>query len=457
MSVRILVVDDKPNMRRLLASVLEPLGEVVCVDGGARALERLGRQRFHVVVTDIKMPDVDGHQVLRFARRLERPPEVILITGFATVESAIEALRDGAVDYVTKPFDPDELKAKVARVVGNLRPTTVDPAASIWHGMVGRTSVMLQLFHLIERAGPSDAPVLILGESGTGKELIARALHALSARALRPFVAVNCAAIPSSLMEAELFGHARGAFTGASSARAGLFEEANGGTLFLDELGELRRSAQAKLTRVLEARAIRRVGETHERPADVRVIAATHRDIPALVAQEAFREDLFYRLNTCIVRVPPLRERPDDIPLLAEWFLGHGEPRLHLTAEASAALGRHSWPGNVRELRSALAHAAIVAEGSTIAREDLPAEISLGAPIATPDAPRDLGSLTYREALERVRADGITRYLEVLLEQAGGNVVAASERADVERESLYRLCRKHGVNPTDYRAPKSRG
>jgi len=451
-SARILVIDDKPNMRRLIASVLEDLAEVVCVEGGARALERLRRERFHLVVTDIKMPDVDGHEVLRVARQLERPPDVILVTGFATLESAIEALRDGAADYVTKPFDPDELRAKVVQILARARATTVDPAASVWHGMVGRSAVMLQMFHLVERAAPSEASVLILGESGTGKELVARALHASSPRADKPFVAVNCAAIPSSLMEAELFGHARGAFTGATTHRVGLFEEANGGTLFLDELGELRRSAQAKLTRVLEARAIRRVGEAHERPVDVRVIAATHRDIPSLVAQEAFREDLFYRLNTCIVRVPPLRERTEDIPLLAAWFLEHGTPRLQLSAEATSALCAHAWPGNVRELRSALAHAAIVAEGETLARDDLPPEVWLGSTAPIEPSP-DLAGLTYREALERVRADGVKRYLEVLLERVGGNVVAASELADVERESFYRLCRKYGINPTDFRGP----
>jgi len=451
-SARILVVDDKPNMRRLLVSVLEGLGEVVAVEGGARAIELLSHERFHVVVTDIKMPDLDGHQVLRAARALERPPEVILITGFATLESAIDAVRDGAAGYLKKPFEPDELKAVVVRALAKVPPasSSVDPASAMWNGMVGRTPAMLDLFRFVERAAATDATVLILGESGTGKELIARAVHGLSERASKPFVAVNCAAIPSSLMEAELFGHARGAFTGATANRPGLFEEAHGGTLFLDEIGEMRRALQAKLTRALEARAVRRVGESQERPVNVRVVAATHRDLPSLVTQGAFREDLFYRLNTCIVRVPALRERADDIPLLAEWFLAQRDKPLRLTAEANAALRAHPWPGNVRELRSALERAAIVAEGDIIARDDLPGEIS-GLSASGVEPPLDLAALTYREAIERVRAEGVKRYLEVLLERFNGNVIAAAEHADLERESFYRLCRKFAVNPPDFR------
>jgi two-component system response regulator HydG len=313
---------------------------------------------------------------------------------------------------------------------------------------------MLDVIRLVEKVAPTEATVLILGESGTGKELLARAIHDISARRARPFVAVNCAAIPGSLMEAELFGHARGAFTGAAAQRAGLFEEANGGTLFLDEIGEMRRALQAKLTRALEARAVRRVGESHERSVDVRVVAATHRDLPSLVAQGAFREDLFYRLNTCVVRVPALRERLDDLPVLVEHFLAERslvkDVSYRVAPDALAALAQHRWPGNVRELKGAIERAAIVAENGVIVRADLPAEITGLAPEHV-EPPIDPAALTYREALEHVRADGIKRYLEALLARFGGNVVAAAEHADVERESFYRLCRKHGINPGEYR------
>lgn len=454
MNRRILVVDDKPNMRRLMATTLQDLGEVVQADGGRRAVELLAEVRFHVVVTDIKMPDVDGHEVLRVARKLDRPPEVILTTAFGSMDSAIEALRDGAFDYVRKPFDPDQLREVVQRALAKHAPRIVSREGDAWHGIVGRSPPMLDVIRLVEKVAPTEATVLVLGESGTGKELLARAIHDISARRARPFVAVNCAAIPGSLMEAELFGHARGAFTGAAAQRAGLFEEANGGTLFLDEIGEMRRALQAKLTRALEARAVRRVGESHERPVDVRVVAATHRDLPSLVAQGAFREDLFYRLNTCVVRVPALRERLDDLPVLVESFLAQrtsaNDVAYRVAPDALAALTQHRWPGNVRELKGAIERAAIVAENGVIVRADLPAEITGLAPEHV-EPPIDPAALTYREALEHVRADGIKRYLEALLARFGGNVVAAAEHADVERESFYRLCRKHGINPGEYR------
>lgn len=453
MTIRILIVDDKPNMRRLLMTTLQDLGEVVQAEGGVRALELLAEQRFHLVISDIKMPDLDGHELLRAARKLERPPEVILMTGFGTLESAIEALRNGAFDYVKKPFDTDQIRDVVERALAPHLPRA-DLRDGNWHGIVGRSPAMLDVIHLVRKVAPEDATVLILGESGTGKELIARAIHDVSTRHAQPFIAVNCAAIPGTLMEAELFGHARGAFTGAATQRPGLFEEASGGTLFLDEIGEMRRALQAKLTRALEARAVRRVGESHERVVDVRVVAATHRDLPSLVTQGAFREDLFYRLNTCVVRVPALRERTTDLPLLIEHFLAQRASATgavcRVTPEAMAALTTHRWPGNVRELKGALERAAIVAERGVITREDLPPEVT-GLSAEPPEPPIDAAALTYREALERVRADGIKRYLEALLGRCGGNVVAAAEHADVERESFYRLCRKHGINPGGFR------
>jgi len=451
MSAKILVVDDKPNMRKLLTATLGDLGEVTRADGGKRAIELLTATRFDIVVTDIRMPDVDGHEVLLAARRLERPPEVILTTGYGTLESAIEALRAGAFDYVKKPFDPDQLRAIVERAVAKHAPRT----SAEWKGIVGSSPAIREVMQLVPRIAASDATLLICGESGTGKELAARAIHELSNRSAGPFIAINCAAIPAASMEAELFGHARGAFAGASAHRAGLFEEANRGTLFLDEIGEMRRALQAKLTRALEARAVRRVGEANERPVDVRVVASTHRDLPSLVAQGAFREDLFYRLKTCVLRMPPLRDRPEDIPALVEHFLALRGVVCRVTPEAMAALTAHRWPGNVRELKGAIDRAAIVAERGVITREDLPPEL-LGAPSERAEPPIDSAALTYREALDLVRAEGIKRYLEALLTRFGGNVVAAAEHADLERESFYRLCRKHGINPGEFRGPHGR-
>jgi two-component system response regulator HydG len=459
MSPRILVVDDKLNMRKLLASVLGSLGEVVQADGGKRALEVLAAQPIDVVVTDIRMPDLDGHEVLRAARALERPPEVILMTAFATVDSAIGALRDGAFDYVTKPFEPDDISAIVVRALTKrglvAQPPEPDLADVEWRGLVARSASMRELFRVAEKVAASEASILILGESGTGKDLLARAIHAASLRAGKPFVALNCAAIPSELMEGELFGWARGSFSGAVAQRAGLFEDAHGGTLFLDEIGEMQRHLQAKLTRVLEAHAVRRIGESAERPVDVRVVAATHRDIPRLVAEEAFREDLFYRLNTCILKVPPLRERPEDVELLANHFLARHTKAgpLRITPEAMAALRGHRWPGNVRELRSAIERAAILAEQGVITTDSLPATIT-GDAVEAPASGLDLTTLSYRDAIERLRNDGVKRYLQAMLQRFDGNVSAAAEHADVERESFYRLCRRYGIDPGDYRASR---
>jgi len=466
MNARILVVDDKPNMRRLVSKVLQDLGTVSTAEDGKKALEQLVTERFDVVISDIRMPEMDGQALLRAARKLPQPPEVILMTAYATVETAIEALRLGAYDYLTKPFDPDDVRAVVLRALSRKglapAPKLEAPGENGWQGLIGRSASMGEVFAMLDKVAPSDAPILLLGESGTGKELLARATHARSPRASKRFVAVNCAAIPATLMESELFGYARGAFSGANAARAGLFEEADSGTLFLDEIGDMPRALQAKLTRALEERAIRRVGESHERKVDVRIVSATHRDLHELVKHGAFREDLFYRLNTCVVRVPPLREREGDLPILIDHFLAHrsGPTKTYeVTPAAMEALQAHQWPGNVRELRSAIERAALLSEDGRIARSALPTEIAnIGT--ATPEAPlQDLSELAYRDALERLRNEGVRRYLEALLRRFGGSVNAAAEHADVERESFYRLCRKHGLVPTDFRpegGPKSK-
>jgi two-component system response regulator HydG len=370
-------------------------------------------------------------------------------------------MREGAYDYITKPFDPDELRAIVERALAQaavMGAAELPEEASGFGAIIGRAPAMRSVYQMIERVAPTDATVLILGETGTGKELVARALHERSSRSAARPVAVNCAAIPRSLIESELFGHARGSFTGATADRAGLFEEANGSTLFLDEIGELRPTVQAKLTRVLEEKAVRRIGETRERKIDVRVIAATHRDLRAMVKAGSFREDLWFRLNVCVIELPPLRERTEDIPLLAQRFLAERAPQARsgatrISQEAMAALQTYRWPGNVRELRSAIERAAIVERTAEIRLESLPDEIRGAGPLRLTSASDvDLADLTYREAVDASREETNRRYLEAVLRRFQGDVVAAAAHAGVERESFYRLLRRCGLSAEEFRA-----
>ncbi|MEB2313579.1 MAG: sigma-54 dependent transcriptional regulator [Sorangiineae bacterium] len=452
----VLVVDDRPNMLRLLQKVLKHDARVLLAGGGREALGVLEREPVSVVLADLRMPDVDGLAVLKECKRLRPGAEFILMTAYATVPNAVEALRAGAYDYLTKPFDPALARAVVLRALGRAA-SAPDAGASgddaeLLPGLVGRSPAMHELAELVRRFARSDATVLLLGETGTGKELVARALHRLGARAERRFVAVNSAAIPGELLESELFGYARGAFTGAARDRAGLFEDADKGTLFLDEIGELRVSLQAKLTRALEERAVRRIGEARERPVDVRLIAATHRDVGAMVAAGTFREDLWYRLNVATVRLPPLRERADDVALLAARFLRESSasaPGRRVSGFSDAALEsmrRFEWPGNVRQLRAAVERACLVATGERIEPEDLPPEL---ARPATAPAASDLAAMPWSEAIETARADVARRYLEEVLRRHGGRVADAASHAGVERESFYRLMRRYGVEAAE--------
>ncbi|MDP3215745.1 MAG: sigma-54 dependent transcriptional regulator [Deltaproteobacteria bacterium] len=463
-----LLVDDKPNFLSLLTKVLRNDFRLVTARGVAEAQARLREGPPDVVVCDLRMPDGDGLEVLRSLRGLGLRCPFILMTAYATVPTAVQAMREGAYDYVTKPFDPDELRTLVLRAVGEARVVaagdeaapparpSVPPAKGVeaFAGMIGRSQAMRELYRIVERMAPTDATVLVLGETGTGKALVARAIHDRSPRASNRCVAVNCAAIPRALMESELFGHMRGSFTGADRDRAGLFEEASGSTLFLDEIGELRSGLQAKLTRVLEERAVRRVGDSKERKVDVRLVAATHCDLQEMVRGGQFREDLWYRLNVCALTVPPLRDRREDIPLLAHHFLATRAPRgpQGFTAEAMRVLCAHAWPGNVRELRSAVERAAILAEGDRIDVAELPTEVR-GAP-ALPQAAggRALVDMTYREAMDTTHDEVARRYLEALLTLHAGNVSAAAQHAGVERESFHRLLRRHDLRAEQFRS-----
>jgi two-component system response regulator HydG len=441
----ILVVDDKQNMRSMLAKVLAQEGRVLQAAGGAQALALLERQTIHVVLCDLKMPDMDGLEVLRQVRQLSPQTEFVLMTAYASVATAVDAMRGGAYDYLQKPFDPDLAQAVVRKAAGRCLEKTprAEAGCEILPDVLARSAAMVELGALVRKVADSDATVLILGETGTGKERIARAVHRLSSR--NRFVAVNCAAIPAELLESELFGYSRGSFTGAQKDRAGLFEEAHRGTLFLDEIGDMRLSLQAKLTRVLEERAVRRLGESSERPVDVRLIAATHRELRAMVASRDFREDLWYRLNVATLSIPPLRARPQDISLLAHHFLANlprrGRQLLGFSPAALQALEDYRWPGNVRQLHAAVERAALLCQGEQIECADLPEELR-----ASPGAIEfDLSRLTWAQAQERARLEAGRAYLEQALRRFAGHVGQAAAHAGIERESFYRLMRRHGV------------
>jgi two-component system response regulator AtoC len=457
---RVLVVDDKENMRRLVARILADAFEVEEADDGARALALVATRPYDVVVTDIRMPGADGFELLAAVKARAPATEVVLMTGYATVQDAVRAMKQGAFDYLEKPFDPDAALAVVQRAAERKRLADAARLAAppgdedAFHALVGRSAPMRAVYRLLEKAAAVDATALLTGETGTGKELAARAIHYHSPRRERRFVPVNCGALPGELVESELFGHARGAFTGAAAAKPGLFQEAEGGTIFLDEVGELPLPAQVKLNRVLQEKEIRRVGETQATPVDVRVVAATHRELRDEVRAGRFREDLFYRLNVFSIALPPLRERPEDVPLLAAHFLEKHARALRRTLrgfspEAMRVLAGHAWPGNVRELENVVERAVAVAGGEQVEPDDLPPDlVASGAAPATGPV---LAALPYKDAVAGAR-DRITRdYLVALMTELGGNVTRAAERAGLERESLHRLLRKHGLRSEDFK------
>jgi DNA-binding NtrC family response regulator len=456
----VLVVDDKENMLKLFSRILGGAYSVTTASDGERALSLLASREFDVVVTDIQMPGADGFAVLREVKRRAPATEVVLITAYASVPKAVEAMREGAYDYLAKPFDPDEVALVVARALERRRQRREAEglkerlaAALDFHGLLGTSPEMRRACALLAQGAARDFTVLLTGETGTGKELAARAVHAESARGRGPFVAVNCGALPADLVESELFGHAKGAFTGATVAKTGLFEEANGGTLFLDEIGDLPLAVQVKLNRALQEKEVRRVGTTTPVKVDARVVAATHRDLQAEVSAGRFREDLFYRLNVFTVHMPALRERREDIALLAMHFLSRsGRPLEGFTPEALRALTGFAWPGNVRQLENAVARAVAVAPGPRIRLEDLPPELARTIAGALPT--ENLAAMPYREAVDTAR-DAVSReYLTALMQEFGGNVTHAADRAGMERESLHRLLKRYGVRSEDFKRPE---
>jgi DNA-binding NtrC family response regulator len=442
----VLVADDDAVARDLLVEVLVREGyRVRAAAGGAEAVRLAESEVFDLALIDLRMPDVDGLAVLERLRALDPSPPVLILTAFATMETAIEAIRHGAYDYLSKPFRIDEIKLAVRRVLEAQRlvrenrqfrqelQTRYDVA-----GLSGQSPEMVEIYRLVARVAAVDTTVLVQGETGTGKELLARAIHYASPRAERPFVVVDCAALPETLFESELFGHERGAFTGAVQSRRGMLETAEGSTCFLDEISELSLPLQAKLLRVLQERVVRRVGGNEPIPVNFRLIAATNRDLRKRVEEGAFREDLYYRLNGVTITMPPLRDRGADVSLLAHDFMRRyaaaaGKRLEGFSPEALALISGYRWPGNVRELEHAVERAVALARSAVIVPEDLPPEVRAD-PVRPPQLPA-----------RRMTLDEVKRwYISAVLEETGGNKVRAAELLAIDRRTLYRILQREG-------------
>lgn len=458
----VLIVDDEDNLRRVLSVQLSRSGfETLTASDGIKALKILEkRPDVAVVITDLKMPGMDGVELLKNIRQLNSRLPVIILTAFGTITSAVEAVKSGAFDYMEKPFDKQALSVMVKKAVNHWRCAKLeanpveDPALSnVQYGMIGASKQMTSIFRLISRISASNSTVLITGESGTGKELIADAVHSLSNRNNKPFIKVNCAAIPENLHESEFFGHEKGAFTGASNAKPGRFELANGGTILLDEVAEIPFSMQAKLLRVLQEGTYERVGGIKTYTSDVRVIASTNRNLIEEIKNGGFREDLFYRLNVLPVNLPPLRERREDIPLLINYFIrkfASGNKYVKVSPVAMEKLTLYAWPGNIRELENVMERSILLLDGDTLTENDLPSEISgiegspwlPGTPVEEFDDFSDSGlkEVVKRET-NRLEKELITKALT----STGQNVTRAAELLRISRKGLQLKMKELGL------------
>jgi two-component system, NtrC family, response regulator HydG len=459
---RLVIVDDEPDLVENSARILGRAGyECVTATDPRHGLELIETQRPDLLLTDLKMPEVDGMTLLRRAREIDPAMPVVMITAFATIESAVAAIKEGAFDYLPKPFSVGQLRLAVDRALRhrglqlenrNLR-EQLQRALGL-DNIIGTSPAMTQVFELVKKAARSEASILVLGESGTGKELIARAIHANSPRAAQPFVPLDCASLPEHLLESELFGHERGAFTGAVRNKPGLMEVAHGGTVFLDEIAELPPALQVKLLRALQERQIRRVGGTSLVNVDIRVVSATNRDLRDAVAKGQFREELYYRVNVIAIQLPSLRARAGDVTLLARAFLKtYGRGRItRIDDAAMAALEAYAWPGNVRELQNIVERACALAEGETVTRRDLPEYVLVPAPpvsvspAAALGTSRGLGSardVSLKDAKEGWLQTLEASYLRELLDRHRGNISAAAKVARIDRKTFHRLINKY--------------
>jgi two-component system, NtrC family, response regulator AtoC len=460
MNTRILIADDDEVSCELFAETLEDEGFTVeKVTSGDQALARLAETSFDLLIVDVRMPGTSGLEVTRIMHEKTPNLPIIVMTAFGSIETAVEAIHEGAFDFISKPMNLAELRRTVEKAlaqralkhrVDRNQQNHDEPPGHQLSKIIGKTAAMMDVYKTVARVAPTKSTVLILGESGTGKEMIARAVHEHSPRANRPFIAVDCGALTETLLESELFGHMRGAFTGAVADKKGVFEEAQGGTCFLDEIGGISANLQARLLRVLQEHEVRRVGGKEWIPVDVRVVAATNYNLPEAVNRGEFRQDLYYRLNVVAIHLPPLRERKDDIPLLAEHFLKFysGENDKNISAVSDKAMElliSYSWPGNIRELENAIEQAVALSYQAVLVPEDLPRDVREQESSRFPAPSAEDGQFLFSDtpSLEEVKK----RYVLQVLKQTQGNVSATARILNVDRRSLYRMLARYKVEP----------
>jgi DNA-binding NtrC family response regulator len=449
----ILVIEDKDSMREMLSKTLEAEGyEVEVVGDGESGLEKSREKKYDVVLSDLKLPKMDGIEVLSSLKEMDSDVSVILMTAYGTIEKAVEAMKEGAFDFLTKPFDTDHLSVLVKRALENRRlmAENILLREELGHNLgyaeiIGKCEKMQEVSRLIQKVAPSDTSVLLLGESGTGKELFARAIHSLSTRKHSPYVAINCAAIPRELLENELFGSERGAYTGSVARKMGKFEIAQGGTIFLDEVGDLDIALQAKLLRVLQDKTFERLGGTKTLSVDVRLIAASNTDLKKAIEKNQFREDLFYRLSVFPITIPPLRERREDIPQLAEHFVNKycaemKKPKKSISQEALALLDKYHWPGNVRELENTIERAIILCEGKKI----LPEHLAIRIP--TPNEIRLREGAGLKEVGQYAQAEAERALIVRILNQVRGNKRKAAQALKIDYTTLFEKIKRYGID-----------
>lgn len=439
---RILVVDDERAMREALHDWLREDGyDVGLAESGEKAVSMAQDRTWDAVLLDLKMPGMDGLETMKRLKEIIPDAEVIVITAYATVDTAVQAMKEGAFDYVVKPFDPDEIELQLrkimqhrALVIENLLLRQRLEQREGYDEIIGKSEAMQGIFDLITRVAPTESTVLITGESGTGKELIAQAIHANSERCYMPFIAVSCGALPDTLLESELFGYEKGAFTGADHTKKGRFEMAHKGTIFLDEIGDISLKTQVDLLRVLQRKEIRRLGGAQEIQVDVRILAATNKDLQQAIQEDRFREDLFYRLNVISIHVPPLRERKEDIPLLVQAFvrrfaLAMNKEPVNISQSALKLLADYHWPGNVRELENIIERALVIGQGTEITPQDLPF------------SRKDLEGPSYPKSLKKMEAVHIKK----ILEEYDWNISRAARELEIDRQTLYNKIQKYNI------------
>ena len=447
----ILIVEDDVSMREFLSDLLTSEGYKVdwSIHGGD-AKKKIESESYDIVITDVVMPEVDGVEVLRYVKEKSPDTTVIVITGYSTLKQAVELVKMGADDYFNKPFDNDDMLLVIKKALKHRKFLQdsegfeeIHEKPDTFPEIIGKGEALQSIFGMIKKVAKTDATVLIQGESGTGKELVARAIHDRSPRSSHSLIPVNCGAIPETLLESEIFGHEKGAFTGAVIRKHGLFEIANDGTIFLDEIGEMSFFLQVKLLRILETGAFRRIGDTRDLSVNVRVIASTNKDLKSAVERKEFREDLYYRLNVFPIVLPPLRERKEDIPLLVEWFLKKHkltEKNMRVSDDVLEAFSKYNWPGNVRELENVIERAAILSLGREITIDHLPIEVRYS------DDSMFYGGGTYDKSFKEAKVEFEKTYLKKLLERTSYDIARASKFAKVTRAYVYEMLKKYNID-----------